>query len=538
VSATVSAPVRKRRRPSGEAPLLPVSTGWQRPAIVLGAIFAVGVVLSVLMRLGAWPDHDTLTTSLRSGAPTWLRDLAERFAGVGDVWVVLAIRIAVAIVAIAFARWRHLVIFVATVALTDFAVTVLLAVERTTASGASAWFPSPRVATLTVTLVAMPFVLIPRTRRGLALWGAAVVATGFALASVLSGHPPDRIVDAAYALALGIAAPIAAFAAFVPDEVFPVVYRKREGPSAHLDLGGERERAITAAVEEQIGFTVTKVEPFGLEGSGGSSPARLTVAEPPGQLFAKVYTSQHLRADRWYRVGRTMLYGRLEDEVPFASVLRLVAYEDYALRLLDDVGVVVAKPYGVVELTPHREYLLVTEFLSGSTPMTDADVDDQIIDDGIQLIRDLWDAGIAHRDIKPANLLVREGHLRLVDVSGLEVRPTPWRQAVDLANMMLTLALRSDADRVYEHATRLFTPEEIAEAFAADQGPAVPTQLRTKLGEDPRPLLERFLELAPPHDPVSIQRWSPRRVALIAGGALGAFAVAGMLVDAFLAGLK
>jgi tRNA A-37 threonylcarbamoyl transferase component Bud32 len=320
--------------------------------------------------------------------------------------------------------------------------------------------------------------------------------------------------------------------------VFPVVYRKREGPSAHLDLGGERERAITAAVEEQIGFTVTKVEPFGLEGSGGSSPARLTVAEPPGQLFAKVYTSQHLRADRWYRVGRTMLYGRLEDEVPFASVLRLVAYEDYALRLLDDVGVVVAKPYGVVELTPHREYLLVTEFLSGSTPMTDADVDDQIIDDGIQLIRDLWDAGIAHRDIKPANLLVREGHLRLVDVSGLEVRPTPWRQAVDLANMMLTLALRSDADRVYEHATRLFTPEEIAEAFAADQGPAVPTQLRTKLGEDPRPLLERFLELAPPHDPVSIQRWSPRRVALIAGGALGAFAVAGMLVDAFLAGLK
>jgi hypothetical protein len=536
VSATVSAPARKRRRPSGEAPLLPVSTGWQRAVIALGAVLALGVVLSLLMRLGAWPDHDGLTTSLRAGAPTWLRDLAARFDGVGDVRVVLAIRIVVAIVAIAFARWRHLVVFVATVALTDFAVTVLLGVERTTASGDPAWFPSPRVATLTVTLVAMVFVLIPRTRRALGLWGAAVVATGFALASVLSG--PDRIVDAAYALALGIAAPIAAFAAFVPDEVFPVAYRKREGPSAHLDLGGERERAITEAVHDQIGFTVTKVEPFGLEGSGGSSPARLTVAEPPGQLFAKVYTSQHLRADRWYRVGRTMLYGRLEDEVPFASVLRLVAYEDYALRLLDDVGVVVAKPYGVVELTPHREYLLVTEFLSGSTPMTDADVDDQIIDDGLQLIRDLWDAGIAHRDIKPANLLVREGHLRLVDVSGLEVRPTSWRQAVDLANMMLTLALRSDSDRVYERALALFTPDEIAEAFAADQGPAVPTQLRTKLDEDPRPLLERFLELAPAHDPVSIQRWSPRRVALIAGGALGAFAVAGMLVDAFLAGLR
>jgi hypothetical protein len=40
----------------------------------------------------------------------------------------------------------------------------------------------------------------------------------------------------------------------------------------------------------------------------------------------------HVRADRWYKLGRTILYGQLEDETPFQSVRRFVEYEDYTLR--------------------------------------------------------------------------------------------------------------------------------------------------------------------------------------------------------------
>jgi len=105
-----------------------------------------------------------------------------------------------------------------------------------------------------------------------------------------------------------------------------------------------------------------------------------------------------------------------------------------------------------VELTPNCEYMLVTEFFTNATNLGDAEVDDRVIDEGLQLVRTSWDIGVSHRDIKPANLLVREGRLQLVDVAGLEVRPSPWRQAVDLANIMLRLALRSDPDRVYERA--------------------------------------------------------------------------------------
>ena len=124
-----------------------------------------------------------------------------------------------------------------------------------------------------------------------------------------------------------------------------------------------------------------------------------------------------------------------------------------------------------------------------------------------------------------------------MDVSALEVRPSPWRQAVDLANMMLCLALRTDADRVYARATSVFTPDEIAEGFASSVGLAIPTELSAKLKADGRPLVDRFKELAPARDPVSIQRWSPRRAALTAAVGTGVLVLAGMLVDSVRAGL-
>jgi hypothetical protein len=96
----------------------------------------------------------------------------------------------------------------------------------------------------------------------------------------------------------------------------------------------------------------------------------------------------------------------------------------------------------------------------------------------------------------------------------VQIRPSPWRQAVDLANMMMVLALRTDAPRVYEHALRYFTSEEIAEAFGATRGVASPTQLRSLMKQHGVDLLAEFQSLAPPHPAIRIQRWSVRRVVL------------------------
>jgi tRNA A-37 threonylcarbamoyl transferase component Bud32 len=260
---------------------------------------------------------------------------------------------------------------------------------------------------------------------------------------------------------------------------------------------------------------VTEIKPVGLKSSAGSTPLRLRVQGGPERyVFAKLYTKGHVRADRWYKLGRTILYGTLEDEAPFQTVERLAEYEDYALRLVREAGVRTARPHGIVEITPKREYLLVTEFFTGAVEIGDAEVDDGVIDQGLAMIRELRDAGIAHRDIKPGNLMVRSGELLLIDVCFVQVRPSPWRQAVDLGNMMLVLAVRTDPRRVYRRALAYFTEAELAEASAATRGVASPTQLRAFMKRDPRDLLGEFRALAPPRPPIVLQRWSMRRVAL------------------------
>jgi tRNA A-37 threonylcarbamoyl transferase component Bud32 len=314
-----------------------------------------------------------------------------------------------------------------------------------------------------------------------------------------------------------------------PNEVFPVTYR--HGQTAHLDIGGRRGQAIHQALEDQLGVQVAELKPFGLSGSAGSTPMRVKVkGDPETWLFAKLYAGSHLRADRWYKLGRTLLYGRLEDEKPFNTVRRLVQQEDYALRLMHGAGVRSPEPFGIVEITPEREYVVVTEFFDDAREIGDLEeVDEAIIDDGLRIIRRLWDAGLAHRDIKPANLLVRKGRVHLIDVFFAEVRPSPWRQAVDLANMMLVLATRSSPEQVYQRARLQFNDDEIAEAFAATRGFTMPSQLRRWMREQGRDLHAEFLQLLPERpEPISTQHWSIRRVGLLCavlGGGLLAFLI-------------
>ena len=304
------------------------------------------------------------------------------------------------------------------------------------------------------------------------------------------------------ALILGWPLAVVLFWLSVPNDAFPVTYRG--GRKAHLDIGGQRGAAIVSALDRQLGLTVTGVEPFGLEASAGSTPLRLLVCGRdggPATLFGKLYALNHLRSDRWYKLARTVIYGRLEDEKPFSTVRRLVEYEDHLLRLMRDAGLPTPRPYGFAEITPEREYLIVMEFFEGAQEMGRGRVGDQVISDALRVVRRMWDAGVAHRDIKPSNVLVRDGKALLIDVAFAAVRPTPWRQAVDLANMMLTLALASTPEHVYEQALGVFTAEDVAEAFAACRSITVPTQLRSLIRADGRDLIGRFRQLAPSEAP-------------------------------------
>ena len=515
---------RRQRRPTGAPPPLPhplaiTTTAW----LILGAVVLAGAFLAAQHTPWLRVDDRASTWVLRllAGIRTpWLTDVANGINGAGSGWGATALGLSVVALTMAFRRWRHLLVFLGSVLFLELAGTsIYFGLSRPRPYGVpiiGSWGGysgiSPPVAVLTIFLMGAVYCLaVPGRPRTYAKAAVVAVVAVFCLARLYLAV--DHVDDLLLAVALAVAIPVTAFRFFTPNEAFPVAYRR--GNTAHVDVTGRRGQAIRQAVHDQLGLTVTEIKPVGLESSAGSTPLRLRVEGSPEEyLFAKLYTKGHVRADRWYKLWRTILYGSLEDEHPFQTVRRLAEYEDYTLRLLQDVGIAVAKPYGIVEITPDREYLLVTEYFDGAVEIGDADVDDAVIDQGLLLIRALWDAGIAHRDIKPGNLMVRDGRLLLIDVAFAQVRPSPWRQAVDLGNMMLVLAVRADPARVYQQALNYFTEAELAEAFAATRGVASPTQLRAFMKRDPRDLLAEFRKLAPQRRPIVMQRWSVRRVTL------------------------
>ena len=521
---------RRRRRPSGDPPPLPhhlqtSGVGWLIAALVL-VVLAIVVFARGLQGIAVAVTvlDDAVVGWLNGFDAPWLLTVERTLAAMSSWWVINGLALALVMVLLALRRFRHLIVFYVVVNVVFLvAENVVAAVAQrprpfgvVIREGWGGWaMPPLQITYLALGLVTVLYTLVPEGRwRNTGKWMATGLIALTAVGRVALGA--DAPTDVLVGVALGVTLPLVAFRWFTPSDVFPVNYHR--GRSAHLDVGGARGQAIRRALADQLGLEIEEVKPFGLAGSAGSTPLRITVAgDPPTVLFGKLYARSHLRSDRWYKLGRELLYGRLEDEKPFNTVRRLVQQEDYALQKLYLAGLPTPRPYGFVELTPEREYLLVTEFFDGATELGEAEVDTQVIDDGLGIIRKLWDAGLAHRDVKPANLLVRDGRMLLIDVAFVEARPSPWRQAVDLANMMLCLALRSSSERVYRQALQFFTVEEITEGFAAARGLALPSQLRRMLRAQGRDVHAEFLRLLPaPPRPIPIQRWTLRRVGLLA----------------------
>jgi membrane-associated phospholipid phosphatase len=516
--------VRRRRRPSGEPPPLPrhlsASGKWW---LALSGLVLVAWTVAVATRTVAVVDvADTwLLQAIAEVRTPWLTRVAEVAGILGTPRALHLLWLANLLALVALRRWRHLFVWVGVLVVVVEGGSLLAGTLQRPRPyeveilGPWAGFsmPSLPMTLLSAFLVSTLYSLVPAGRArtiGKAVVVGLLLVTGLSRLYLAQDHPIDVLAG----VILGVTFPLAMFRLFTPNDVFPVRYSR--GRPAHLDVTGLRGEAIVRALQDQLGLIVADVRPFGLAGSGGSTPLRITVkGDPDTYVFGKLYAATHVRSDRWYKLGRTLLYGRLEDEKPYHSVRRLVQYEDYVLRLMSDSLLPVAHPLGIVEITPEREYLLVTEFFDGACEIGEADVDDAVIDQGLSVVRRMWEVGLAHRDIKPANLLVRDGTLFVIDTAFAEVRPSPWRQAVDLANMMLVLALRTSPAQVYARARRQFSDEEIAEAFAATRGLTMPSQLRRMLRAQGRDLHGDFLKLLPYRlPPIRIQRWTWRRAVL------------------------
>jgi membrane-associated phospholipid phosphatase len=328
VHSTLREAVRSppRRRPTGAPPPLPhhlqtSGVGWLVAVVVL-----IGLALVVFGRGLRGPAvavtvvDDAVVRWLGGLRAPGLEALWHGLAHVGSWWTLFVLQSVLLLALLVLRRWRHLIVWLVAWQLLTILAHFLVAaaarrarpfgVELRTSWGGWA-MPSVQVTLLAALLVGVLYTLVPEGRwRNRAKWVAAGLVALVGVARVALGT--EAPTDVVLAAAIGVAIPLLLFRRFTSSEVFPVAYRR--GRSAHLDIGGERGVAIRQSLKEQLGLVVEEVKPFGLSGSAGSTPLRIKVeGDPPRQLFGKLYAQSHLRADRWYKLGRELLYGRLDD---------------------------------------------------------------------------------------------------------------------------------------------------------------------------------------------------------------------------------
>ncbi len=538
VDTGVPPALERARRPSGQDHVR--RRRPSRTAVAWSVVLASSAVLLAAHAVDGMAANAAVDQRLRQvlSAPEWTVGFASEVTELATPLGYRVLWLPTVVLLIWATRWRALLVHtgvvwtVATLAVLasgDAAVARQVR-DRITGSPEELVLPAWPVLVLAAISVATLYALARPGRVRRIGWALTVLLVATAVtARVILGL--SAMTTSVLSALVGVSAAALAFTVLVPERQFPVRYRREV--KAHLRLDAQRVERVRNAVRHQLGLELVTIEPYRLDGSAGSTPCRLRVAGgDPSYVFGKLYSLTHLRSDRWYKLARVLRYGRLEDEGPFASVRRLVEHEDYMLRLLRDSGVRVPEPLGVVEVAPGSEYLLVTELVPDAGEILDragSEVPDAVLDDALEQVCRLRAAGAAHRDIKPSNVLVQGDRVVLVDVSFGELRPSWWRQAVDLANMLLVLGLLAGPERTIARA-RLRCPEdELAEALAAASSVTVPRQLRRRVEEARPELLEELRALLPPHPRIRMQRWSARRLGLAVATAGGLVVVAVLL---------
>jgi glycosyltransferase 2 family protein len=366
-----------------------------------------------------------------------------------------------------------------------------------------AGFPDPAVLAglAAVAVAAAPWLSRPWRRAawaGLLLIGAARLITG--------GLLPMQLV---LALAMGVTVGAALLVAFgVPD--------RRMGPAgvaAALRAGGVPVSQVTGP----------------LAAAKGSRPFEAVTGDRRA-LFVKVFGSDQRDADLLYRAWRGIRLRGVGDTRPAASLVKAVEHEALLAVMAERAGVAVPH-VGEVIRADDGSVLLTMELIPGQS------LDDipagRITD---QLARSLWrevgrlhQARIAHRSLHGTNIMIsQDGCPRLVDFSFAELAATSRQRAIDVAELLTSLAGRIGPDRAVAAATAAIGADGVATAVPLLQPLALSASARREIkGQDGLLKNTRAAAIAASGDDadsglVRLQRVRPRTLLAIAALA-GAF---------------
>jgi uncharacterized membrane protein YbhN (UPF0104 family) len=366
-----------------------------------------------------------------------------------------------------------------------------------------AGFPDPAVfaGLAAVAVAAAPWLNRPWRRAAwatLLLIGAARVITGSLLPMQLT-----------LALAAGVTVGAALLVVFgVPDRRMDPA-----GVAAALGAAGVLVSHVTGPVATAKGS-----RPFAAVTGDGRA------------VFVKVFGSDQRDADLLYRAWRGIRLRGVGDTRPAASLLAAVEHEALLAVMAERAGVAVPH-VGQVIRARDGSVLLTMDLVAGTS--LDVVPADRITD---QLARSLWrevgrlhEAGIAHRSLHGSNIMIsQDGSPRLVDFSFAELAATSRQRAIDVAELLTSLAGRIGPDRAVATAAAAIGAGGVAAAVPLLHPLALSASTRREIkGQDGLLKNTRAAAIAASggdagSDLVRLQRVRPRTLLAIAALA-GAF---------------
>ena len=330
---------------------------------------------------------------------------------------------------------------------------------------ASAAFPGPALIACAVAVIVAASPWLSRQWRR-AAWLALLLVV---VARILTGTvlPMELILAIATGLTVGAAA-LVAFG--VPD--------RRMG-------AGEIAEALRSA-----GLPVESAWPADVEAKG-SRPFAAAAADGR-RWFIKALGSDQRDADLLYRAYRAVRLRNVGDTRPAASLLQAVEHQALIGVMAERAGVLVPGVDRVIKAGDGTALLVMEWVDGGSLEQLPAG---QITDD---LLVRLWAevdklhrAGIAHRSLRAANVMVNPAGLpTIADFSFSELTATPRQMDLDVAELLVSLAVLAGEDRAVPTAVKVLGAEGLAPSVPLLQPLALSAGTRRAIARQPG-LLDR-----------------------------------------------
>ena len=204
-------------------------------------------------------------------------------------------------------------------------------------------------------------------------------------------------------------------------------------------------------------------------------------------LFVKVFGSDQRDADLLYRSWRGIRLRGVGDTRPAASLFKAVEHEALLAVMAERADVAVPH-VGQIIRAGDGTVLLTMELVAGQSldEVPAGRITDQLAREVWREVGPLHQAGIAHQSLHGSNIMIgQDGSAVLADFSFAELAATGRQRAIDVAELLTSLAGRIGPDRAVAAAAAVIGADGVAAAVPLLQPLALSAGTRREIkGQD------------------------------------------------------